>query len=33
MSIKYDGFKKANLLSEIKAHFVLHARKKFIACF
>lgn len=27
-AIKYDGFKKANWISEIKAHFVLRARKK-----
>ncbi len=32
-AIKYDGFKKANIISEIKAHFVLHARKKIYKTF
>lgn len=32
-AIKYDGFKKASLISECKAHFVLRARKKMFQVF
>lgn len=32
-AIKYDGFKKASPISEIKAHFVLRARKKMFQLF
>lgn len=32
-AIKYEGFKRANILSEWKAHFVLRARKKIFHLF
>lgn len=32
-AIKYDGFKRANIISECKAYFVLRARKKIFRIF